>query len=320
MKGIILFSLMSIIGVNLYSQTQVQWAPSEAIWTYDLFSYFESNPYRGYYKLYNAHDTIVKGTPAKTFDYIIGSIDSALIEKGTQGANDYDPPIIRQEGSKLYRYVRDDFYLLYDFDLEIGDTISIVVDAPIFQVDTMVYLKVTKKEVVNLNGLDRRRMYLEGLEIGNYSYTFYFDGWQYEGIGSLAYFSPADPVLCDYFCLPSLRCYDDSLISLKQIDFGCEEILITSARDEFLEPEKEINVFPNPVHLSESVSIQFPSIINGQVEVEVIDLSGRRIAYKKIENVNHEITFPLDLASSGIYLLIIQTPEFRTISKLTVVD
>jgi hypothetical protein len=300
--------------------SQVQWPPPEAIWTYELSGPFMNPPYSGYYKLYNPHDTIVAGEVVTTFDYVMGSIEPWLVENGIENNPDFLPPIIKQEGRKIYRFIRNQFHLLYDFDAEVGDTLAIVIVDLSLPQDSVTYLEVVEKRLVDIEGNEVLGMKLKSLGIGNYPHSWTIEGWHYEGIGSEVYFNPANPTICDWFCIPKLRCYFDSTVSINLSDRGCEEIVIHSNTSEFDTKEAEINVFPNPVHLSESVTLQLPSVKNGRVEVEVIDLSGRRIAYEKIENVNNEITFPFNLASSGIYFLIIQTPESRTTSKLTVVD
>jgi len=111
MKKLIFF----IIFIPVLAQSQ-NWFPIGATWYYN---YREQQifPAIGYTKYTVIKDTVVDSKPSKL-----------IIQETVRYNGDTLPTnfiIVREENSKVYYYYNNTFRLMYDFTLNVGDTLAI---------------------------------------------------------------------------------------------------------------------------------------------------------------------------------------------------
>ncbi|MFI5204640.1 MAG: T9SS type A sorting domain-containing protein [Flavobacteriales bacterium] len=168
--------------------------------------------------------------------------------------------------------------LLYDFTLQVGDTVQGYLTSPPYPNDTVISI-----DSVLIGSSYRKRWFI------NSCYPIYL----IEGIGStygLIEYSPN--------CLPdawtySLTCFQQNGQTLyPNTSTTCE--LITSVNPAN-ENENKITVFPNPSN--GSVTVQFDQTIE---IIQLTDLTGKIILNQKL---NSQTSFQIDHLLSGTYIL-----------------
>ncbi|MCC8146766.1 MAG: hypothetical protein LIO93_10105, partial [Bacteroidales bacterium] len=108
------------------------------------------------------------------------------------------------ENNKLYRYLKGDFHLLYDFDAALNDVFRIYIE----EIDDYIEIKVDEVSVIEINGIEMKKFHYETIERNNdFNSIWHFDGEVIEKIGNLRYFFPQNELHCDAGCPKGLRCY-----------------------------------------------------------------------------------------------------------------
>jgi hypothetical protein len=85
-----------------------------------------------------------------------------------------------------------------------------------------------------------------------------------------------------------------------------------------IEPDQShITLYPNPVHTD--LTIGFTNEIRGKVTVRIIDLMGREIFEKSIENANGKrLIISIPQINSGLYITNVNGENFNYSSKLII--
>lgn len=184
---------------------------------------------------------------------------------------------------KIYIYEDGQEYLLYDFGVETGETITIR------SVNSSVDITITNVSEIEINGVSRK--------IISYAQGEWFVGDYTEGIGSrygLIDFATAQ--ITDYS--PWLTCYYESgeLVWDNGFDkFSCDAVL-SIEESEIL----ELSIFPNPT--ADELFINFSDNISGQILFQVFDTTGKLVLEKK-ENATSNIRLDVSTLSAGSYTL-----------------
>jgi hypothetical protein len=182
---------------------------------------------------------------------------------------------------KIYIYEDGQEYLLYDFGVEVGETITIR------SVNSSVDITITNVSEIEINGVSRK--------IISYAQGEWFVGDYTEGIGSrygLIDFATAQ--ITDYS--PWLTCYYENgeLIWDNTLDkLSCNSVS-NIEESEIL----ELAVFPNPT--AEELFINFSDNVSGQILFQVFDTAGKLVLEKK-ENVTSVIRLDVSTLSTGNY-------------------
>lgn len=303
---------ISFISQQLQAQNDgVEWAPLGATWHYEVRYPF--SPVVNCLAMEVIKDTIIDGITAR---FIEGKLYQ--FEKDTIPATDvYDQGniILHQKGDSIYYYRENKFELLYDFSLEVGDTMDIVTPAPYdlnYVSDTMIQMVVDSVgEVVVGNDTLRKQVFRM---LRKFDSNYGFGGTHIEKIGNLYFLLPVDDLLCDVFCPLPLRCYQDSSLFYKQWEVDCDATyLMTSTQNNISLPE--IHLYPNPIF---SGSSQFYIEGPDRFTWRLRDIHGRTLYYSTRESSGKETAALPSGLSPGLYLVEIRTGERTYVRKLVV--
>lgn len=283
-----LFSLL-FFSINIHGQN---WLPNESRWEYLNYNFFEgiTTPDTNYYEIIG--DTLILG------------IDCKIVEK-TYESCDLRPKVeyIHKSGDKLYHYIKskNEFSMLFDFGIEIGDTLSIplwneflfYVDSIYFEVLGIDNIQVGNDENLKVFNVRRGRIF-PGRD--TVSFELNHTTKIIENIGNIYSFSHIiEDGWCDgYYTFDLIRFYSPEFGTININDLKTNNINISHS---------ELNIFPNPFINSISIESMFDAIES----IEILDNNGQRIGTKyftALEDLRKEISLPN--LNSGLYFLKIQ--------------
>ncbi len=203
-------------------------------------------------------------------------------------------------------------YLLYNFSLNVGDSIDMRNPITPFPDEAGYYRLDSIIPRPLVDGLDYRHFYLSPTESNTISTT---NAIWIEGVGSLSLIN-APSGYPDINDVGHLSCFFKNSIpfysNLDSID-GCEPVIILNNRDfsESLEKVEIPSLIRNDYgQINNAESIRF---------VDIFDLNGRRIANLE-NNGQNEIDLNFSAYKSGIYLVVIYDKHFKKRTFKVLVD
>jgi hypothetical protein len=277
------------------------------------------------HQLYFAGDTVVDGVDAKV---MLQRLDGDYVGY-RYDAFPFDTILVRQEGEKFYQYLDTAFRVLYDFSLELGDTISVYVPEDLRNQNPDIshaLYRIDSVETITVDGQELKGQFWTWVSTPSFVDGALAEGWRYELLGTInGYLLPYGGFFCDGRCPRFLRCFSspggDGGAGLTYADpnfpFPCDTV-ISSTR----EPDigHLIRLGPNPVAAGQTLTVTLDESLSGQeVSVLLVDATGRRVAIRPTLGV---ATLQLEVpatAPAGLYTLILQTPEGRAALRLIVV-
>lgn len=197
--------------------------------------------------------------------------------------------------------------LLYDFTLDVGDTLEIYFPEYSFSEDMNSTIDIL--DSVLINGQYHRRWIIEGpIEYGGDGDIIFV-----EGIGGMHGLVEPDPFFLLHASITQLSCYTNADGDLFPLDSGsCA--LITDVLD--VENLAQIEVFPNPV--SEHFSIDLPEVwVDHSTVIQVTDLTGRLI-WESLAPQTSRIDIRTSNWTAGIYLLQVSNQSTQQSRRLVV--
>jgi hypothetical protein len=253
---ILLFNLIFIhnlcIGQN--------WAPIGAKWHIGLIESFFS-PNQGYIIVESIGDTVISGKNCQILSQTRYYSNGNISNLGSL--------YMYEDSGKVFNYFVNDFYTLYDFNAQPGDTWSVVVPypSPFSQgpnpPDSIVTIVVDSISTTMISGQNLKTLYVH-----SDSNDWYFLNPIIENIGSR---SGLFPYIYDWMDsdLPFLRCYEDATLNFQQNPTVDCDLLITSTID--VHDQKSLTLSPIP--FKEHLIIH--NGYNEDFAVEVIDMNGK---------------------------------------------
>jgi hypothetical protein len=300
-KIIILFIL--ILPLSVFSQT---WYPIGATWYFNKQEQLQF-PAHGFTKY-----TVIKDTVIASLNSKLLRIDTVLYNGITLGPGSC---IVREDNSNVYFYENNSFKLMYNFNLNVGDTLNINLSNA--NCDSVSPLIVDSIKHIFPNGIDLKVQYL--------SCRYFYSGpWQgqadtitykiIERIGTEIlrtstynrfFFNPICTV-GEEFISTFLRCYSDNNILYNDnwyANYNCDTLINGTVGVPSISKEEEsISIFPNPAN--ESVIIYSNSKMD---KIEIYNFSGMKFntLYPKNNHANIDIHY----YQTGFYFFIIKTNE-----------
>jgi hypothetical protein len=173
-------------------------------------------------------------------------------------------------------------YLMYDFDLKVGDTLVLPVllgETMGFEGDIKVRVRVDSISTVVLGGIPRKRMVINYANRSIYSNRIDNRDIWIEGMGSSIF--PLYPIGCvtrqvcpmaDYY----IRCFqlNGQIIYQDSRAPFCSNSIIT-ANSEPQNPNLNLNIFPNPIPQGGNWQVEWPKNELKATQLDLLDPLGR---------------------------------------------
>ena len=296
MKTILLSFAIITLAISALAQQYRSFPTHDAVWREDHHVSYGSSHYSYLnYKNFINGDTVINGktyhkiySSGKRYSYVYNSGSNSYYQNVYQGC-------IREDSLKhVYLYLNENAheYLLYDFNLALGDTLSknLYGMGLLHSYDPSIKLIVNAIDSVIVGGDYHKRYRFD------YSYhTLYL----IEGVGS------SDGLLETFDCYPS---YSTDLVCFKQenIDaypFGQACDLVVTGIEEIASKQR-IQLFPNPSN--GTFSINFMDEAPENAILRISDQLGQTVYEKKLTgNKLHQRN--AGKSADGIYIIRIQS-------------
>lgn len=283
-----------------FSQT---WMDSGAKWTFDYWNVGEYGTYRSEY----LSDSIFEGKNCqmiKQTKYAYGGPNPGINEMGNV--------FMYASNDSVFYWKNDQFFLLYDFGAEIGDTW-------VFSIDTMdeacqdtAIVQVMNVGTTTINGFLLRTLTLQTIS-NSFSgisgvVTERFGSPTGTSFGFLPGYQgcPESEVSYDVDLL-TFRCYeDDNFPSYNPTNLDCDTLTLDLIEDIDL---AQFHLFPNPSNHFLSVTDQNNSI----KRISLVDLTG-----SEVFTISKNETIDVSSLKSGVYFVEIETKYAIKINKIFV--
>ena len=298
---------MFFLTINGFSQN---FAPQGATWYYSYSSVF----FDGFVKIRIVGDTIIHGIVSQKLLKTLTYLNFATGQVTTDTFLGYEFTYVDQK--HVYQLIGDEFRVLYDFEVQVNDTIFIY-NSEFYdwtnECDSVGRALVTETGTEIINGLELRWYKIVTLEES----PFILNGKIIERIGNTtgSLFSlPSDCIYIQEWIGQFLRCYaDDDFPEYKLLNYNGPCDFITGI-DEITLEQNFFSFYPNPatdqltIEINENAKIKLVSIftIDGKL-IRLIPLS--------------EPIFNIDISGllSGVYLLEAETEDgYREVKRLSI--
>jgi hypothetical protein len=256
--------------------SQTEWAPIGAEWYY-TYREGAATPATGYYHLKSIKDTLIDSKLCKVIEKTL--VDS----RGNKSVEGFEYLYTDISENKVYRYKYEDFYLLYDFTKEVGDTIIIKEPYSVALYDSIVVVIDSISSEVISDSLQLKTYYLDKiLELSKPELQF--SGKIIEKIGNYSYFFPKDQLVCDGGCPDPLRCYSDDLLNFVSYypyppyypySWPCDTFYTSSVLVSLL----DVDIYPNP--FKDFFVIEFGESMTDPFVFEIYNQSGCLVAQQR---------------------------------------
>lgn len=297
----VLLMLLIMIGGSL--KAQVEFAPIGAEWHYEYKCFWVT----GYVNIKSESDTIIDGIKCKK---LIKSrnVYNHITQDSTYYVFGHEYMTQLEDSVMIYRYGK--LMKLYDFNSEIGDTITFPGTSNYITEPELMFGKavVVNKGIVNVNGNDLRYIDIETIHnqydaLSPWGFTPYeFDIYNpfltriCEKIGNMhGYLLPEVYYEFDNEEGGKLRCYSDNTVSVSFSDKQCDHIEIVSIDESQFE---DVEIFPNPTE--GKIKIELKHDYN---TINIYDNFGRVIL--SCQTNNNSLNLDLSDYPSGLYLIFI---------------
>lgn len=298
---ILLFSVpLFVVGQN--------WSPTGATWHYG-FSVWMTN---GYYKIEYVGDTTIASIQCKKlrktlYEYTFWNAAYDTILMGTE--------YTYADNDKVYIYKHNQFYTLYNFSAQVGETWTVPEIKHYNSCDTVGTVHVDSIGTIIIGGQTLRYIWVSSIN------TTQQWGWNskiVERIGPISssptsYYDYLFPVKLENCGMEieeiieggDLRCYSDSSFNYSSnIAANCDYITTVNL---FAKNSFQIKIYPNPSN--GSFTADFDQSIK---EILLTDLFGNVILRHQ---TNNQTQFKIDNLSSGTYILTAMNEDGRRMNK-----
>ena len=320
------FPLLFFFSILFFLQplsAQIDFAPVGAKWWHE---YWVLEPWLNHYVYESTGDTL------------LGGKDARIIEL-TSHATEIPTPIpeatifLTSDEDRVYSWIRDSFYLLYDFSAQVGDTLSIGVNpangyyaghaSPIYEEDTskVNFFRVVVDSVftIAINNESFRSYsvipaplhpdfveatfgfaYLPGGKAMNEKFGFYGYG------GPLG----SGTILLTAGNAGQFRCYHDPTYAYPTADTTyCDTRVFVEAVEE--SEAFDFQLFPNP----NQDGLLFVKGVSKGSHLQIIDFSGRRLSDQILAADQARFALDISFLENGMYWIKVQTKEGLSLTK-----
>ncbi len=307
MKKISAIILSLLFVITGFSQS---FAPIGAKWYYGHRENPFGSPAVGYMLFEATGDTSINSTVCRIIRKTYFASDSSV--------NDAGNIFVYADSNRIYYLDSTHFELLYDFNLNAGDTFFVKEpDSDIYQ-DSIIPFIIDSVDTETISGIPLKKMFFHDV-------NGHWDMFSpvIENIGSLFYFFPLTHIDCDVASCFNLRCYEDSSINFHLSSGNCDDIISSILSEE--NTDLGIITFPNPVKNKVYISIENHAVFLKQVDI--YNGTGKLIKHYQFSNTNefHKTVYSCHCLDHtkinvkdlfvGAYLMKIQTNKGTVIRK-----
>ncbi len=282
-KHKILLTLLFAVSMQ-FSFAQNEWAPIGAKWYYD---YPGDMGWLNYTTIESVGDTIIQGKSCRILQ-MSRNIDSLRL-------------YTYSDSNIVWVYKKGNFYKLYDFNANPGDTWEVIDVFARCDADSMATVRVDSVGYITINSTTLKYIVIKFLTTEYWGFQLSSPGTLFkiiETIGPMGYMFPQKFCHLDYPYPNSLRCYSDSL-------FGFYETGIVDSCTYIATVIKENNLnntpyfYPNPCN--NIINIDFSNKVKER-EINIYNIYGEKIKTFILYDKNNCI---LDISdfNSGYYIL-----------------
>lgn len=280
MKKIIIILIAICTTSTLFSQDYFKFPTSDALWNFKIVESMNP-PYEwtvidslGQNIIIDNQNYIEVYSVGLGGPYVVGAIRDDTLQK------------------KVYFHDFSDEIVLYDFSLNVGDTI--------FYDEPLDYYKTVEDiSFVNINGQQRKMFHL-------LNSLYSFNDYWIEGIGSVYRYGLLYPLTPDIVMdgsTPYFGCFNHGSINyfVESVCLGdcpCSDWLVDIS--ESINHDSEVSIFPNPTE--NFLTIDFTNSMNHYKSLEIYSCSGTLLLNQEICNEGQE-TINLEFLSEGIYYI-----------------
>lgn len=267
--------LLAILAMGMAKSSAQEWFPNDAQWYYHQVILFQGDSYQ-YFEVLG--DTVLQGKS--------GKIVKGVCEGSAFGIKN----VLYQEGNLVYVFDADEnsFVLLYNFDLEAGDTL-VYHDNSFIHNGSFIIDSISTVQAGSLTLRIQHISWLDGsLQLGTKIY---------ERIGANGCLYPVSSVFDP--ATGGLRCYEDSLtglINFQEPPLSCD--YISDVHDPKV--QAKIKVFPNPandvIHVDSELTLK---------NICLFDCLGKKVYENDLSGAQHAELEVTDLTRSMYYIRII---------------
>jgi hypothetical protein len=276
------FLLIMLIVFSLNSFGQL-FPDSTALWSYynsDIFGTIDISQY------YQNDDTLINNTGYKKLFYSRETTNLYNDSLFYANYNEYTGALRSDNNQKKVFFIPKDQHtevLLYDFTLEVGDTIPIWHDK-FFHVITIESI-----DTIVVNGKALRRFEMNNKSVYEHAII--------EGIGSIRDFVYVEDYMEGIHGFQCFKDFQKNFIYPEECDF----MFLSSVPDNNANNKIRLSIKPNPC--SNNFMLSFNGINSVNYRAEMIDINGIKVKDFLISKMNQIID--TGLLKNGIYLLII---------------
>ncbi len=292
MKKLILAALILITSFKSFSQGN--FAPVGAKWHYQYFDLL----------FFAWYPVVVETTDTAT---IGGKLCNKLEITSGATCTLKNPFYIYESNDSVYHYLQNtnSFGLLYNFNAQLGDTITLTVD-DIMTGTSNIYLVIDSIGTAIINGLNKNIYHWSQI---NFPWNYDFSGSAIEDIGNITFLFPQYGP-CDPYAY-GLRCYQDSIVGLYQTGIATSCNVVTDVNE--LSSSNLTSISPNP--FSTSININSENLKEDDYTISVYDLPGK-IIYQTKKQFSNKTSVELSDLTKGIYFLKITGNHFAATKKI----
>ncbi len=237
-------------------------------------------------------DTIVHGKLLKRLN---GGIKNCALQPAS--------PYVLYENRQAFQYdvKRDQYFLLYDWNKNIGDTVTAYLSFP-SRIDSFKYV-IDSIIYWTPNGEFLKVQSIHYLQNGTSRYGF-ASYHLIEKLGANAYFFP-QYIGCDPVQWGSIRCFEEpGQTPVKFVPYKCDSVIIRTGTEDFLD-DRNVRIYPTLV--TTDIYLETLSDVHHEKYfVYVFDDLNRLIEKKVWQAEKNSITFDAASWHNGIYFVALQ--------------
>jgi len=299
-------TLILLLFVILFNTTVFsQWYSDNSIWYFNKQEQlsFQAHGYTEY--------TIKKDT-------IINSISSkmVLINGETYNGNilNTDTVFVYENNNKVYYWNNTEFKLMYDFSLNVGDTIDIEI---INNCDSVSPMIIDSISIINIDGVNLRKQYISFTGFSDADSTVSnYEILEFVGYEQNFIFAPSC-IYSEGFVYTGLRCFSNENFNYKSLwwqehynTVACDELI----NETYIKKTAEssiINIFPNPA--KDNLQITINNIELNKNTVIIHDIFGQEVSSTLLSG--NEVIIDISHFQSGVYFIKIDNKVSKFIKE-----